>query len=226
VDHVIPQALGGSDKPNNLVAACVDCNRGKTSISPDSKTVEDVSAHAFALADALQEKLEIKASQLNQIDEYQQSFVDYWYQVADDSGCAFSYPEKNWERTLEKWFAIGVPNKILHDAVDKAFRSKASQSEKYRYMCGIIWRTLDELQEDVLRDVQQPDGKHCGHCDVCLDAEHHEGEDCQFYSGEMEQDPTCNVCGNPDCLYGFGVVEGIRVTLAYTRKLRGESNGA
>lgn len=29
VDHVIPQALGGSDDPKNLVSACEDCNRGK-----------------------------------------------------------------------------------------------------------------------------------------------------------------------------------------------------
>ena len=26
VDHVLPLALGGTDQPNNLVAACKDCN--------------------------------------------------------------------------------------------------------------------------------------------------------------------------------------------------------
>ncbi|MGW6578921.1 HNH endonuclease [Streptomyces globisporus] len=31
VDHVIPVALGGSDAPENLVAACEPCNSGKTS---------------------------------------------------------------------------------------------------------------------------------------------------------------------------------------------------
>ncbi len=33
IDHVIPVALGGTDDPDNLVAACHDCNAGKGSIS-------------------------------------------------------------------------------------------------------------------------------------------------------------------------------------------------
>lgn len=34
VDHVIPKSLGGSDLPENLVAACKDCNIGKSSAPP------------------------------------------------------------------------------------------------------------------------------------------------------------------------------------------------
>jgi hypothetical protein len=29
VDHIVPQALGGDDDPDNLVTACHDCNNGK-----------------------------------------------------------------------------------------------------------------------------------------------------------------------------------------------------
>lgn len=42
VDHVIPVALGGGDEPNNLVAACSDCNSGKSSVPADAAVVEDV----------------------------------------------------------------------------------------------------------------------------------------------------------------------------------------
>ncbi len=42
VDHVIPQALGGSDHPSNLVASCDDCNAGKASALPGGTTVRDV----------------------------------------------------------------------------------------------------------------------------------------------------------------------------------------
>ena len=34
VDHVLPQALGGTDDPWNLVAACQPCNLGKTDHAP------------------------------------------------------------------------------------------------------------------------------------------------------------------------------------------------
>jgi hypothetical protein len=50
VDHVIPQSLGGSDKPENLVASCVDCNAGKTSSMPNAMPVTDVDQDTFRQA--------------------------------------------------------------------------------------------------------------------------------------------------------------------------------
>ena len=34
IDHVLPTALGGTDDPSNLVAACKDCNTAKKSSLP------------------------------------------------------------------------------------------------------------------------------------------------------------------------------------------------
>lgn len=50
VDHVIPQSLGGSDKPDNLVASCADCNAGKTSSMPNAEPVADVEQETFRQA--------------------------------------------------------------------------------------------------------------------------------------------------------------------------------
>jgi hypothetical protein len=46
VDHVIPDVLGGPTEPSNLVAACMPCNSGKTSSTPDAPLVADVAADA------------------------------------------------------------------------------------------------------------------------------------------------------------------------------------
>lgn len=51
-DHVIPQSLGGADKPENLVTACTDCNAGKTSSMPNAARVADVDQDAFRQSDA------------------------------------------------------------------------------------------------------------------------------------------------------------------------------
>jgi hypothetical protein len=56
VDHVIPQALGGSNAPTNLVASCVDCNAGKTSSMPNATPVADVEQDAFRKAAELKQK--------------------------------------------------------------------------------------------------------------------------------------------------------------------------
>lgn len=39
VDHVTPRALSGSDDPWNLVAACEDCNRGKSAMDAEQPLV-------------------------------------------------------------------------------------------------------------------------------------------------------------------------------------------
>lgn len=55
VDHVIPQSLGGSDKPDNLVTSCADCNGGKTSSMPNAMPVADVEQETFRRAAELKQ---------------------------------------------------------------------------------------------------------------------------------------------------------------------------
>lgn len=59
-DHVIPQSLGGSDKPNNLVTSCADCNGGKTSSMPNAMPVADVEQDTFRQAAELKRAAEEK----------------------------------------------------------------------------------------------------------------------------------------------------------------------
>ena len=69
IDHVIPVALGGTDKPDNLVTACADCNAGKTSTAPDAALVDEVSAEtlrwARALSRASQERRDTRRADRN-----------------------------------------------------------------------------------------------------------------------------------------------------------------
>jgi hypothetical protein len=39
IDHVTPRALGGSDHPSNLAAACEDCNQGKAAVPRTAVTL-------------------------------------------------------------------------------------------------------------------------------------------------------------------------------------------
>lgn len=42
IDHIVPRTLGGTDAPENLAAACFDCNAGKSSTRPDDALVLEV----------------------------------------------------------------------------------------------------------------------------------------------------------------------------------------
>lgn len=58
VDHVTPVALGGTDDPTNLVAACQDCNAGKASTSLSGEHVADIKADAIRWASAMRRAAE------------------------------------------------------------------------------------------------------------------------------------------------------------------------
>lgn len=49
VDHIVAVSLGGSDKPSNLVACCVQCNFGKSSTIIYSNAIEDESDNVLIL---------------------------------------------------------------------------------------------------------------------------------------------------------------------------------
>jgi hypothetical protein len=42
IDHVVPVALGGTNDPSNLTAACTDCNAGKSDLAPPGEIVRQV----------------------------------------------------------------------------------------------------------------------------------------------------------------------------------------
>ena len=46
IDHVIPVAGGGSNKPENLVTSCHDCNAGKGAVALDKKLPKPMLAEA------------------------------------------------------------------------------------------------------------------------------------------------------------------------------------
>lgn len=94
VDHVVPTALGGTDEPSNLVAACGPCNSGKTSSSPDAPVVADVEQDALRWSKAMDLAADMQAQDASEING-RLFEIDYsWFeQFAPDSeldeGCFF-----------------------------------------------------------------------------------------------------------------------------------------
>lgn len=150
VDHVTPQALGGTDGPSNLVAACRDCNSGKTSSSPDAPLVADVADDAVrwsaamrrVQADAL---VELKARQADR-----RQFAEWWdVWTYESDGKRHTVPRPgDWEQTVDQLVSAGLPLPLLKDCIDRAMgRTKVLNEDKFRYMCGVAWKKLTELQE-------------------------------------------------------------------------------
>lgn len=136
VDHVTPVALGGTDKPDNLVAACKDCNAGKASTSPDAEVVEDVRNADFMWSQAIAKAAEIRATQRDLEVEYVQAFEDLWFRWKPD----------NYGDTLISMRTAGLTRDEMVDAALIALTNRGID-DRWRYFCGVSWRKVRDLQE-------------------------------------------------------------------------------
>ena len=147
VDHVIPVALGGSDKPDNLVTACKDCNLGKASIAPDSPLVSAIGTRSAEYAIATANRRAHLSSDMSAMLVYEEAFTRLWESFTTTiRGEKMHLPlPQDWRSTLSMWWKTSVPEELISSAIQTAMDAKSvNHDDRFRYFCGIIWRTLDE----------------------------------------------------------------------------------
>lgn len=148
IDHVLPVSLGGSDEPDNLVAACADCNAGKSSSSPDADLVADVSADQVRWSDAMKRAAEVRAESRKDFDQFVATFDRLWLD-------RWSVPW-NYEQSLEALYRAGLPLDRFIDAIDVTINARGVYA-RFNYLCGVSWRFVNELQE-IARKLIDEDG--------------------------------------------------------------------
>jgi hypothetical protein len=154
VDHVTPAALGGTDTPDNLVAACKDCNSGKSSTSPDAPTVADVSATSLQWAADVREALgDIEAAE-RKVSDTARNLVAYWEQLTWPLGGLQRYPipPDAWE-TFKRFQRYGLSEDAITTAIDRAVYITPGivPSGAFRYCCGICWQWIREAEDMAAR---------------------------------------------------------------------------
>lgn len=159
VDHVTPVALGGSDSPDNLVAACRDCNYGKGSTNPDSATVEDVAQDAIRWSAAMKLAADRAASKQALVDDYTLAFLTaferYYGSVFAEPSIYTPVLPDEWEASITTFYKRGLPAALMATAVDKtAAKARLGRYDWFRYFAGICWSTLREIQDDAERIVR------------------------------------------------------------------------
>lgn len=138
VDHVTPVALGGSDSPENLVAACRDCNAGKSSASPDASLVAEVREDALRHAELMRQAYAVLVQRIEDRGEYVEEVRSHLRNPVPD----------DWMLTVGRWFEMGVPVELVTDAADKALgKTSVSAAGRFKYMCGIVWNQAHAVDE-------------------------------------------------------------------------------
>lgn len=143
VDHVLPIALGGSDDPSNLAAACRDCNAGKSSVAPDSPIVANVSDDAIRWLRAMALAAQMQAQDRDQLDAYIARIDEMWRQsIRHDQ----HYPRPaDWRDSAQRLYEQGLELEVVKYAIDVTSRQeRVPFGRLWNYFCGICWRRLDE----------------------------------------------------------------------------------
>jgi hypothetical protein len=170
VDHVVPVALGGSDDPSNLVAACDPCNSGKSSVPADAPLVADVAADALRWSRAMARVAEIERQQRNSDSRFALDFIDRVIAIinSDPDEITYCMPDlcapsvggmPGVTRTLAQFRDAGLDLDDLERAIRKAGTNRAiSDQESWKYFCGIGWRMIRDRQDAARALLSAEDG--------------------------------------------------------------------
>ena len=150
VDHILPVALGGTDKPTNLTTACKDCNSGKSSITPDAPMVEKLGAAATMYALSQTDMLTRLRAKYQAEDEYVEQFLELW-NVWKYTGqrCEETVPlPPDFKNGIRRFAAMGIPIELLSRFIEVAMSKEKLRGEfgEFRYMVGCVWRQLEDAE--------------------------------------------------------------------------------
>lgn len=144
IDHVVPVALGGTDDPSNLVAACKDCNSGKSASPADAALIAQVDDDAIRWAEAL--KVATERAELDRAERYAlaEAVQDYWDTVMMPN----TRMDDDWERSIVSFATSGLTQNDLLEAVAIASRKYGLMKwERWRYFCGTCNGMIRERQQ-------------------------------------------------------------------------------
>ncbi|WP_324188459.1 HNH endonuclease [Nocardia higoensis] len=162
VDHVVPTALGGTDHPSNLVAACWDCNSGKTSTVPDAPLVAEVDASAVAWSRAMAVAAQERAAAYTQDRQLADDFRDMWedWTWTDFKGTEHTFElPANFGESVRSILAAGLTMTDLEELMSVAMTTPKVK-DRFRYFCGCCWTRVTQAQErarEILAAQQPPE---------------------------------------------------------------------
>lgn len=144
VDHVLPVALGGSDESTNLVAACADCNAGKSSSNPDQPLVDQVSDDAIRWTRAMSLAVQSISKDVDAAKRYRRKVWSAWREWDSD---ARRLPNDA-DMMCSYWHRAGVPVAMVIDAINIAWSNeRVPARDTWRYTIGVMKNRIQKMED-------------------------------------------------------------------------------
>lgn len=161
VDHVLPQAAGGSDDAENLISSCQDCNRGKAAGLLEEGSAPTVSREAIedlqeridqakAYAELMQTWRALEGNQIQDVtDAWARAFGARSEERDEGTFWVFGNGEQFPRTQSIRTILARLPLHLVLEAVDiTAAWSDRSTERACRYFYGVCWRRIRERDAD------------------------------------------------------------------------------
>lgn len=136
LDHVIPVCQGGDNSTANLVAACEECNAGKSGV-PLDLAIEVVETEVERGRERLAQMKAVQRLAIEERKWQDQAVVEVM--VAFEWEGLFAAEERSIKVFLSK-----MPFDEVIDAVGIAMSRMGDETRRnqFKYFCGVCWRTI------------------------------------------------------------------------------------
>ena len=136
-DHIIPVSDGGENDPDNLIAACFDCNRGKSNVRLEV-AMPSLEERTEMLRER-QEQVHAFEEMIREINYEKQCVIDEVVAVYDDVFEGWTLTDSA-QRSIRKFLDKLPPSEVIEAmeiACDRMHRNRA-----FKYFCGVCWRKI------------------------------------------------------------------------------------
>jgi|ERR1700749_1184528 len=140
VDHIIPVSKNGTDRIDNLVTSCFDCNRGKTNgllTSLPRTTAEktkELKERELQYKEYCKVMESIAAREQNEIEKVDEIYSSYFNEF-----CLSDRFKNGSLRRFIKLIGFHKVERAMHNACTRVFDS----DKAIKYFCGICWNEIN-----------------------------------------------------------------------------------
>lgn len=156
VDHVVPQSLGGTNDPSNLVTACAECNSGKAGRTLDEPVLAAVDEKAQRYATAVEQAIAERRQVLATEQQAKDAFRAEWnrWEPAEPLPAGFA-------ESVRQFMRAGLDWEDIVDSIEIAMSRhdiRGRENGRFKYFCGVCNRKIEDIRKraDELMSGEEP----------------------------------------------------------------------
>ena len=145
VDHVVPQSLGGTNDPSNLVTACAECNSGKAGRTLDEPVLAAVDEKSQRYATAVEQAIAERRQVLTTEQQTKNLFRAEWnrWEPAEPLPAGFA-------ESVRQFMRAGLDWEDIVDSIEVAMSRhdiRGREHGRFKYFCGVCNRKIEDIRK-------------------------------------------------------------------------------